>query len=105
MWMRRYPIEELAAEGDFIDSTFLLLHGELPSKQVPGAGAGVIFAGAQFWGEPRVCATVCRACPVADNTCPCCRSCTATHQHATAASPHVPLPAHPCCPGAGEGAV
>ena len=28
-----YPIEELAAEGDFIDSTFLLLHGELPSKQ------------------------------------------------------------------------
>lgn len=29
----RYPIEELAAEGDFIDSTFLLLHGELPSKQ------------------------------------------------------------------------
>jgi hypothetical protein len=31
---RRYPIEELAAEGDFIDSTFLLLHGELPSKQV-----------------------------------------------------------------------
>lgn len=30
----RYPIEELAAEGDFIDSTFLLLHGELPSKQV-----------------------------------------------------------------------
>jgi citrate synthase len=29
-----YPIEELAAEGDFIDSTFLLLHGELPSKQV-----------------------------------------------------------------------
>lgn len=28
----RYPIEELAAEGDFIDSTFLLLHGELPSK-------------------------------------------------------------------------
>jgi citrate synthase len=31
---RGYPIEELAAEGDFIDSTFLLLHGELPSKQV-----------------------------------------------------------------------
>jgi citrate synthase len=30
---RSYPIEELAAEGDFIDSTFLLLHGELPSKQ------------------------------------------------------------------------
>ena len=30
----RYPIEELAAEGDFIDSAFLLLHGELPSKQV-----------------------------------------------------------------------
>ncbi|PRW59347.1 citrate (Si)-synthase [Chlorella sorokiniana] len=30
---RGYPIEELAAEGDFIDSTFLLLHGELPSKQ------------------------------------------------------------------------
>lgn len=30
---RSFPIEELAAEGDFIDSTFLLLHGELPSKQ------------------------------------------------------------------------
>ncbi|KAK2077381.1 hypothetical protein QBZ16_004226 [Prototheca wickerhamii] len=29
---RGYPIEELAAEGDMLDSTFLLLHGELPSK-------------------------------------------------------------------------
>jgi citrate synthase len=29
----RYAIEELATEGDFIDSTFLLLHGDLPNKQ------------------------------------------------------------------------
>lgn len=40
-----YPIEELAAEGDFIDSTFLLLHGELPSKQVRAAWLWLVGAG------------------------------------------------------------
>ena len=32
-----YPIEELASEGDFLDSTFVLLHGELPNKARGGA--------------------------------------------------------------------
>ena len=58
-----YPIEELAAEGDFIDSTFLLLHGELPSKQekqlfereikyhtlVGGGRAGCAGCGCDVW--------------------------------------------------------
>ncbi|KAL4521631.1 hypothetical protein Ndes2437B_g07799 [Nannochloris sp. 'desiccata'] len=30
---RGYPIEELASKGDFYDSAFLLLHGELPDRQ------------------------------------------------------------------------
>ena len=47
-FLRSYPIEELAAEGDFIDSTFLLLHGELPSKQVCAGGWG--------WGFTLSCA-------------------------------------------------
>ena len=29
---RGYPIEELAAEGDFLEACYLLIHGELPSK-------------------------------------------------------------------------
>ncbi|GAB4816822.1 hypothetical protein N2152v2_003868 [Parachlorella kessleri] len=29
---RGFPIEEIASEGDFMDASFLLLHGELPSK-------------------------------------------------------------------------
>lgn len=32
MLYRGYPIEELASEGDFYDSAFLLLHGELPDR-------------------------------------------------------------------------
>jgi len=29
---RGYPIEELAAQGDFLETCYLLLHGELPNK-------------------------------------------------------------------------
>ncbi len=28
----RYSIDDLAEKGDFIDATYLLLHGELPTK-------------------------------------------------------------------------
>ena len=30
---RRYTVAELADKGDFMDATFLLLHGELPDKK------------------------------------------------------------------------
>jgi citrate synthase len=32
-----YPIEQLASQGDFYDSAFLLLHGELPDRQEKAA--------------------------------------------------------------------
>lgn len=34
---RGYPIEELAQKGDFLDSTYLLLHGELPGLKAKKA--------------------------------------------------------------------
>ena len=42
---RRYTVAELADKGDFMDATFLLLHGELPDKKQKQKFAKVICSG------------------------------------------------------------